>query len=125
MKIFNLIKRQCDVLGLHRPSSHDDEISHYNMKNFVIILGLCVTSTILGIPLVQAKTISDFSKSYMGLSSSVTLIYMYFTLIWRTSPIHKMIEHFEEQIQKCKFQKFNKKNIACIRNNNLKLNAEN
>lgn len=113
MKIFKLLEQQADHIGLRRPDSFDESI-HFNLNNSAFMSGLWATIVLVGIPFFKASTASDFARSYFAFSSTFAVIYMFCTFILKTHPLHKMIQHSEEIIQKRKFRKINE-NIAFIK----------
>ena len=106
MYIFNSIKKQLKRLGIYRPHA-SNESNHFNSRNLIFISICGVATILLGVSLINLKTISEFSVISFLTSGYFTLMYSLYLLVSQTPTIYRFIDKFEMIIQKREFQASN------------------
>lgn len=103
MQLFIFIKNYMVDLGLYRPDSIIG--FKYKYQTYLFLIGMM--TVLMGIPLFHMNTLSDFATSSYGASQIAVVVGCASSMLSRLSNIFKLIDKFEEILQKCKFQKSN------------------
>lgn len=99
MQVLNLIKEQFARLGIHRLDSLD-KFDRFNFRNCFLIIIYCIWTALLFIPIFNLKTNSEFSIWFYATLSSFVITCVYCVFVWHTPTIYRLIDNFEELIQK-------------------------
>lgn len=97
--MLNLVKEQLARLGIHRLHSLD-KFDRLNSRNVILTIMYCIITALLFIPIFNLKTVSEFSIWFYGILTSFVLTCMYCVFVWHTPIIYRLIDNFEELIQK-------------------------
>lgn len=101
MQLFIFIKKYMVDLGLYYP----DSIVGFKYKYHTHLFLIGMTTVLMGIPLFHMKTVYDIAISSYGVSQLAVVVGCACSILSRLSNIIKLIDKFEEILQKSKFQK--------------------
>lgn len=102
MQNFKLAKVQLVNWGLYRRHSINESFS-IKCKYSSILFSWAIITILMGIPLIKMKTFFDMSTGCFGFSVAVAMTFTSSVIMWQTQNIYKLIDNFEEIIQKREF----------------------
>lgn len=108
MIIFRSIKETLVFLGIHSPQSFE-HFQRFNLRNSMVLLYFLVSTTLMAMFLFFGDgTLAEYSSAIYGTLCSALLIFLIFTLIWKTEKLYRLIDKFGDLIQKRKYSYWSK-----------------
>lgn len=109
MIIFRDIKKSMAFCGIHSPQCFD-KFHRFNLRNLMIFIFLIVSAILMSLFIVcENGTLAEYSSAFYGTLSSVTTAFLFFTFIWKTKDLYKLMNNFEELIQEREYLNFDQK----------------
>lgn len=123
MKIFQYVQKLYGVLGIHRSNSNKNNTwNRRKVLTYFMLVQFTGTSIIFF--LFQAKTFKEYADSFYISATASLKVCTYTVSLWKMPKVFKLIDNFENFIQKRKFsfhfiETYRKKLIAKFQSKGL------
>lgn len=117
MKIFQYVQKLYGVLGIHQPNANKNNTwNRRKVLTYFMLVQLTGTSIIFF--LFEAKTFKEYADSFYISATASLKVCTYTVSLWKMPKVFKLIDNFQNFIQKRKFsfhfietfrKKFNRK----------------
>lgn len=77
----------------------------FNVKNFTIIIAMCVSVIVTALSLNEANTFDECTDTMFRVSSIGTCGILYVIIVWKTSKLSEFIDSLSDTIELSKFMK--------------------